>query len=39
MVSVTQRDLCRLALLSLKVVIDGRSYTPLLGQTLRAEGR
>ena len=28
MVTITRRDLCRLALLSLMVAFDGRSYTP-----------
>ena len=29
MVTITRRDLCRLALLSLMVAFDGRSYRPL----------
>ena len=29
MVTITRRDLCRLALLSLMVAFDGRNYTPL----------
>ena len=33
MVTITRRDLCRLALLSLMVAFDGRSYTPLPGLT------
>ena len=33
MVTTTQRDLCRLALLSLMVAFDGRSCTPLPGPT------
>ena len=30
MVTITRRDLCRLALLSLMVAFDGRSYSGLL---------
>ena len=30
MVTITRRDLCRLALLSLMVAFDGRSYRPLV---------
>ena len=29
MVTITRRDLCRLALLSLMVAFDGRSYSPV----------
>ena len=31
MVTITRRDLCRLALLSLMVAFDGRSYIELFG--------
>ena len=31
MVTITRRDLCRLALLSLMVAFDGRSYSTALG--------
>ena len=42
MVTITRRDLCRLALLSLMVAFDGRSYTDILAQivtkTLKSSG-